>query len=472
MNTQEQNKLVLTIGQLTNAIKLCLEGTFPLVWAQGEISNFKKQASGHLYFSLKDAEAQIGAVMFRGDASALKLIPKDGDKVIVKAELNVYAQSGKYQLLVREIKLVGLGELLLKLEELKGKIHKKGWFRQEHKKPIPKIPKRIGVVTSPTGAVIQDILNVLTRRFSGFHLILNPVKVQGDGAAKEIAEAIKQFNDYDLADVLIIGRGGGSIEDLWAFNEEIVAEAIFNSRIPIISAVGHETDHCIADYVADVRAPTPSAAAEMVIAEKAQQLQHIAQMQRRLKQTLMQMLKQYRQKMNSLQKSPIMASPYYLLGPWMQKLDYLRTQIDQAILNNILGKKNLLKVRHQHVQSLKPTVQILHFRQKLFQLNRSLNHVMRQRITYEKQSIKSIDISVNNRIKQALSTSKERLDSISTTLKAIDPRQLLTKGYSILFSEKDGSVIKSVHHLKKDDDIRIMLADGEALSTIKEVIKK
>ena len=258
----------LTVSQLTNAIKLSLESTFPMIYLQGEVTNFKLQSSGHLYFSLKDANAMIGAVMFKGEASALKIMPKAGDQVVVKGELSVYPPKGNYQLVVRELSYVGLGELLLKLEELKIKLHQMGWFKSSHKKPLPRFPKRIGVVTSPTGAVIQDILNVLTRRFSGFHLILYPVKVQGEGAAQEIAQAIEQFNKYQIVDVMIVGRGGGSLEDLWAFNEEIVASAIFHSQIPIISAVGHETDHCIADYVADVRAPTPSAAAEMCDCKK------------------------------------------------------------------------------------------------------------------------------------------------------------------------------------------------------------
>ncbi len=199
----------LTVSQLTHAIKLNLESTFPFVHLQGEITNFKLQTSGHLYFSLKDAQAQISAVMFKGEASSLKLLPKAGDQVIVKGELNVYPPKGNYQLIIRELSYVGLGELLQKLELLKIKLHQMGWFKSTRKKPLPKFPKRIGVVTSPTGAVIQDILNILSRRFSGFHLILNPVKVQGEGAAQEIAQAIEQFNRYDLVDVMIVGRGRG-----------------------------------------------------------------------------------------------------------------------------------------------------------------------------------------------------------------------------------------------------------------------
>lgn len=329
----------LTVTQLTQAIKLSLEAGFANVWLQGEISNCKCQTSGHLYFSLKDAQAQISAVMFRANVATLPFMPKDGNHVIVRGELNVYPPSGKYQLIVRELQQVGVGALLLKLEELKQKIHRKGWFKQEYKKPLPKFPKRIGVVTSPTGAAIQDILNILKRRFSGFNLILNPVKVQGEGSAQEIAEAIKQFNHYDLCDVMIVGRGGGSMEDLWAFNEEIVAEAIFHSKIPIISAVGHEIDHCIADYVADVRAPTPSAAAEIVIAEKSQQLNYLAQSKQRLQQTIYQLIRHDRRRLEGVMKQPIFLSATRLLGPWMQRLDHLREDIDVFLRQSLMQKR-------------------------------------------------------------------------------------------------------------------------------------
>lgn len=451
MNTNATNPHVLSVTQLTHAIKLCLEQTFPVVWVQGEISNFKSQSSGHLYFSLNDSNAQISAVMFRKEASSLRQLPKNGDKVIVCGEINVYAASGKYQMIIKEMKMVGLGELLLKLEELKQKIYKKGWFNKEHKKSIPKFPKRIGVVTSPTGAVIQDIINVLTRRYSGFHLILNPVRVQGAEAAGEITQAIQQFNQYRLVDVIIVGRGGGSLEDLWPFNEEIVAEAIFQSDIPIIAAVGHETDHCIAEYVADVRAPTPSAAAEMVTAETEQQLKQMRQLETRLKQTMTLILKGYRQKLQSYLKQPLFSSPYYLIAPWMQKFDELKQNLDQSILFKTRQLQLVLKAKRQHVESLKPTAQIEHFRQKLKHWSQSILQAL---------------------LLNQLEKKRSRLIHLQATLEAIDPKILLTKGYSILFSQKTGSVIKSIHQLHKDEEIRLLLADGEALSTIKEVTKK
>jgi exodeoxyribonuclease VII large subunit len=496
MNVTTNQAPVLTVSQLTNAIKLSLEGTFPSIWLQGEVSNCKLQSSGHLYFSLKDSQAQISAVMFRGDVVMMKVVPKEGSHVIVYGALNVYPPSGKYQLIVREMKLMGLGELLLKLEELKIKLHKKGWFKAEHKKSLPKFPKVIGVVTSPTGAAIQDILNVLTRRFSGFKLILNPVKVQGDGAAQEIAQAITQFNLYNMVDVMIVGRGGGSIEDLWAFNEEIVAEAIFFSKIPIISAVGHETDHCISDYVADVRAPTPSAAAELVIAEKAQQLTHLKQASRRIQQTVFHLLRHHRNTLIGILKQPILNTPYVLLGFWMQKLDNIKLEIDKTISRQLATKRLIIDSCRKQLEVLKPVTQIIHLKIKLSQLERSLKLTLLMKIASLRKQLnqKNDQISHSWRLhhgnrrkmfsqiikQKQLSLAweryflikKEKLKQLASSLKAIDPKILLTKGYSILFSEKDHSVISSVHAIQTHQNVKVLLSDGEILTTVKEILIK
>lgn len=438
---------ILTVSQLSNAIKHCLEKTFPLVWLQGEVSNCKPNASGHLYFSIKDANAQISAVMFRGDAASLKAMPKDGTQVIVRGEVNVYPIGGKYQIIVRELRPVGLGELLIKLEELKIKLHKKGWFNKERKRPLPKFPKRIGVVTSPTGAVIQDMLNILTRRASGFHLILNPVKVQGEGSAQEIAQAIEQFNKHSMVDVLIVGRGGGSIEDLWAFNEEIVAEAIFNSRIPVISAVGHETDHCIADYVADVRAPTPSAAAEIVIAETSQQLLHLGQYQRRMQQTVKQLIRQDRHRLTGLMRQPVFQTPYALLGSWIQRLDTLRQGIDESAVKQLTTQRLHLRAKKQLLASLNPLTRLGHFKQKLNALDKSLRTASERRLLMLQMRLKHL---------------KDSLD-------VVNPKNLLTKGYCILFSEKDHSAITSVHSVEKQDNVQVLLWDGQLDATINNI---
>lgn len=449
MPETSQNPLVLTVTQLTHAIKLCLEGTFPLIWLQGEVSNFKPHSSGHLYFSLKDENAQITAVMWRQDAASLKAPIKDGMQVLVRGAINVYPNRGNYQLVIHEMKPVGLGELLLKLEELKQKIHHLGWFKKEHKKPLPRMPKRLGIVTSPTGAAIQDILNILARRSAGLYILINPVRVQGEGAAQEIAKAIHFFNEHQLVDVMIVGRGGGSIEDLWCFNEEIVAEAIFKSQIPIISAVGHETDHCIADYVADVRAPTPSAAAEIVIADRLEQLNHLEQIKRRLHQSISHRLAQHRHQLNAIRKQPLFLSPYYLLGAWIQKLDDMRQRFDQGIYQELRKHRIKIDAYYQRTQSLKPSTQIAYLKEKLNYWNKAINQSM----------------------ERVIKLKKDRLERTSHTLHLINPQNLLNKGYSIVFSEEDGSVISSVNTVVKDQILRIQVSDGNFSSIVKEISK-
>lgn len=494
--TELTNHPVLTVSQLSQAIKFSVEKTFPLVWLQGEMSNCKPHTSGHLYFSLKDANAQISAVMFRPDAATLKFPPKDGTQVIAKGELNVYPASGKYQIVVRELRPVGVGELLLKLEELKIKLTKQGWFRKEHKKALPKFPKRIGVVTSPTGAAIHDMLNILTRRFSGFHLILYPVRVQGEGSAQEIAHAIEEFNRYQLADVLIVGRGGGSIEDLWAFNEEIVAKAIFDSHIPIIAAVGHETDHCIADYVADLRAPTPSAAAEIVIAEKSQQLHHLKQVQFQIRQHVTHLMQQYRHRLQNLMRFPVIQTPYGILGQWLQRIDSLRLDVDQAIRQRLLMKKLTLDSKKQELKALKPSARLEHYRQKFIIWEREIKGGIARKLIHLKQSlIKSqgfIDQSWRHRqnsqlalfqesekrkqlqtlYQRSVSKKYEQLEMIKTSLSMVNPKNILSKGYCILFSEKDYSAITSINAVKTNDQVRILLSDGKLLTTINEILPK
>ncbi len=271
-------KTVLTISDITRQIKQSLETSFPRIWIQGEISNFKQHTSGHLYFTLKDEGAQLSAVMWRSRVANLTLVPEDGMKVIARGSITVYPPRGNYQIDCDQIQPVGIGELQLAFERLKKKLAAEGLFDPEHKKPIPEYPGRIGIVTSQTGAALQDIRSVLLRRFPSVEVILVPVRVQGIGAAEEIAAAVNDLNRYGKVDVMIVGRGGGSLEDLWAFNEEVVARAIYDSRIPVISAVGHEIDFSIADFVADLRAPTPSAAAELAVKDRSELIEVLRNM--------------------------------------------------------------------------------------------------------------------------------------------------------------------------------------------------
>ena len=276
----------LTVSELSEQIRAALETRFRSLWVEGEISNFKRAESGHLYFSLKDDKAQIRAVMFRGSAAALRFEPANGTRVLAQGDVTVYPPRGDYQLKVVRMQPEGVGALQLAFEQLKKKLAAEGLFAEARKRPIPAMPRRIGVVTSPTGAAIRDILKVLRRRFPNIEVILCPCRVQGDGAAEEIAAAIATLNELTSCEVLIVGRGGGSLEDLWAFNEERVARAIFHSKIPIISAVGHEIDFTIADFVADLRAPTPSAAAEAAVPVKAELARQVVELAARLERSL------------------------------------------------------------------------------------------------------------------------------------------------------------------------------------------
>ena len=453
---------ILSVSELTARVKSVLEPAFRSVSVRGEISNFKAQSSGHLYFSLKDASSQIQAVLFRGSAAGLPRMPKDGDQVVARGELSIYAPRGSYQIVIRELEFAGAGELLLKLHQLKESLAARGWFDASHKKSLPSIPKRIGVVTSPTGAVIQDILNVLTRRFAGFQVILNPVKVQGDGAAAEIARAIADMNRYNLADVLIVGRGGGSIEDLWAFNEEIVAKAIFESRIPIISAVGHETDFTIADWVADVRAPTPSAAAEMAIAEKSQLLKHLEKAALQIKNSLSTLLRQRRERLGALQIHPLLAQPYSLLALPTQKLDDLRQTIENSLSQSMAQGKFRLSSLSQALDHLRPSKQLAAMRSSLAANTLRLEETMRAILSLKKRAFSAEPLiqALDSQELRLLASKKDLLARLKSSLASLHPNNLLQKGYAILFSEKDRSIILSAKELQPNQNFTAMLADG------------
>ena len=358
ISTHHGQDLILSVSQLNQKVKTIIEQGFPSICVQGEISNFKKQSSVHLYFSLKDAKSQLSSLMFRGKAAQLQQVPKEGDQVILKGDLSVYTPRGQYQLLVHSLQFVGTGQLLLQLEKLKQEILNMGWFSKKHKKPLPSFPNRIAVITSPTGSVIQDILNVLKQTNLSHTVILYPVKVQGIDAPGEIMQAITDINCYQLADVIIIGRGGGSIEDLWAFNDKQVAEAIFNSQIPTLGAVGHETDHTIAEYVADERAPTPSAAAQRVLSHPLQYVNKLSPLSKQLSHLLKNKLSTYRSKLQTLIKHPCLHSSNFLLGEKWQSLDYLKENIDRSQQTYIKDKCLQIKVLRSQLSLLHPHIKL------------------------------------------------------------------------------------------------------------------
>jgi len=308
---EDKGRYIYTVSQLTSSIKIVLEDSFQNIWIEGEISNFKA-VSGHFYFTLKDDKSELKCVFFKSSNEKIKFEIKGGMQVLCRGKISIYEQRGAYQLYVAGMEPKGVGALQLAFEQLKEKLFKEGLFEEVHKKPIPLIPERIGIVTSTTGAAIRDILHVLNKRFSNTGIIINPVRVQGDGAKEEIAFAIEEFNALKNVDVMIIARGGGSLEDLWAFNEEIVARAIYNSKIPVISAVGHEIDWTISDFVADMRAPTPSVAAEIVIAKKSELSDKLDEIEKKIRDFPMDIVMEYEQRLDEIEDNMELRFNHYI----------------------------------------------------------------------------------------------------------------------------------------------------------------
>ncbi len=329
-----------SVSEITNIIQDLLEKSLPAVVVVGEISNFVRHSSGHIYFSLKDDRATLRCTLFRGINRHLRFLPKNGLKVVARGEITVYPPNGGYQLNIKELFPTGVGELHQAFERLKEKLSTEGLFDPEIKQPLPVLPQTIGIVTSPTGAAIRDVINVARRRAPAVQLILRPVRVQGEIAAKEIAQAIDELNQFtEKIDVLIVGRGGGSLEDLWAFNEEVVARAIYRSRIPIVSAVGHEIDFTISDFVADLRAPTPSAAAEIIIPNHADILAYLKEIQSRMNNAIQTKLQFFHQKLHQFQKSPTLCRPDKYIQMKTQRLDDLTQSLNRATTHQIEQKE-------------------------------------------------------------------------------------------------------------------------------------
>lgn len=324
--------VVYTVSQLNKYVKSLFDDdtNMQLVFLEGEISNFTNHRSGHMYFTLKDENSAIKAVMFKGSASRLRFVPYDSMKVIVRGRVSVYEASGQYQFYVDDMQPEGIGELALAFEQLKEKLGKEGLFDPSHKKLIPRYPERVGVITSPTGAALHDILNILNRRFKYAEVVFYPALVQGEGSAASLIKALREFNDRDAADVIIIGRGGGSIEDLWSFNDENLARAIYNSRIPVISAVGHETDFTISDFVADLRAETPSAAAEYAVPKYDEQAVYIGRLKNELMNCTQALINSKRELLNTVKNSDVLKNP-------LRSIDNKRIRLDS--LYDIINKQ-------------------------------------------------------------------------------------------------------------------------------------
>lgn len=349
-----ETEIKYTVSELTKLIKLKLEDSFNSVWVSGEISNFSRPSSGHFYFSLKDENAQMSAVMWRGKNSGLSFTPQDGMKVLAKGRITVFEKRGAYQLDVDKIQPLGIGDLQLAFEQLKQRLLEEGLFDDRHKKPMPAFPETIGIVTSPTGAAIRDLISVSKRRYPGIQLIIRPVKVQGVGSAEEIARGIDEFNEYGKVDVVIVGRGGGSLEDLWAFNEEVVARAIFRSDIPVVSSVGHEVDFTIADFVADLRAPTPSAAAEMVVPNSAEIWEGVMSRLKRITNSIQGRFNYFDEKITLIENSRAFQAPVDLIKQYTLQLDLLSSKMEMSYQNLIERRIECVQILENRLMVLNP----------------------------------------------------------------------------------------------------------------------
>jgi exodeoxyribonuclease VII large subunit len=436
MNLAPSRK-IYTVSEITASVKATLEVEFSGVFIEGEISNFAAAPSGHLYFVLKDKGAQIRCVCFRSRARFLKFKVEDGLQVIVCGNLGVYEARGEYQLYVEFMEPQGLGSLQLAFEQLKARLQAEGLFALEHKKPLPLLPCCIGIVTSPSGAAIQDILRVLRRRHETVRVLIYPAKVQGEGAAQEIAAGLRALNHFPDIDVMIVGRGGGSLEDLWAFNEEIVARAIFNSRVPIISAIGHEVDFTIADFVADLRAPTPSAAAEIVISQKSEIVERVASLERRLNQALQFRLSRLRNRIFELSASRVFGSVENKLASHRQRLDELVFRLD----NNLNSKLGDVKRRWQLA-----TMDLNRF--DLVRLIR----LKRETLIGDLERLQS-------RMRLLLQSMKGRTETLAGALQALNPLAVLDRGYAIC-KDSQGTIARDASLLRVGEAFSVLLAKG------------
>ncbi|HSY59434.1 MAG TPA: exodeoxyribonuclease VII large subunit [Terriglobales bacterium] len=474
---------VWKVSELTERIRDLLEGAFGDVWVEGEVSNCHAAQSGHLYFTLKDPRAQIRCVCFRDQVRALKFRPEDGLHVTVRGGISVYDVRGEYQIYVTNIEPVGLGALQLAFEQLKNRLQAEGLFDDARKKPLPVLPRCIGVVTSPTGAAIRDILRVLKRRFPNAHVRIYPVKVQGEGAAKEIAAGVTYFNRARFSDVIIVARGGGSLEDLWAFNEEVVARAIAASEIPVITGIGHEADFTIADFVADLRAPTPSAAAELVVRSRQEFERHIAEHQRQLVQQIRYWISQRRHRVRDLETHRGFRQLEILVRRRRQQVDELSSSLAIGLRLRLGVTRQRLTKASARIGSFDLRGRALVVSRKIDQYRRalvaSLERLMarkrrgyssaqvrfaaldlRARVARWRHVVEQRTVALESRIHRALVTKRQRFEAARLQLEERSPFRILERGYAIAY-DANGKVLRSSDQIALGDDIAVRLARGE-----------
>lgn len=418
---------VYKVSEVTAIVKNTLESSsISTLWVEGEVSNFKRHTSGHLYFTLKDASSQIQCVIFRAAANQLRFALENGISIVLFGNITVYAPRGNYQIVGTRAEPLGLGALQLAFEQLKKRLEAEGLFDEAHKKSIPLVPERIGVITSPTGAAIRDILNVINRRFANVSVLIHPANVQGDKAAGEIAMAINTMNQIGGLDVLIVGRGGGSMEDLWAFNEEVVVRSIYASEIPVISAVGHEIDFTMSDFVADYRAPTPSAAAELVVANKAELSKRLEGFNTRLRSSMSSRTKLLRSRIDGAERRLLLRDGRDKIHLFQQSMDDLLSRAQMVLNRFIEQRRDIVNLEQRSTASM----------QNLFGLK------------------------------------KEKFRTVIAKLDALSPLAILQRGYSVCFQHPSRKVIKNTSEVSAGDKVEVKLSDGEIICEVERVFSE
>jgi len=454
----EQIRKVLSVTELTWQIRALLEKQVGQVWVTGEVSNLRAQASGHVYFTLKDAAAQLRCVLFRGELQVDRALVQEGQKLVVQGEVTVYEARGEYQLRVTGVELRGVGALQAAFEKLKQKLKAEGLFATERKRPLPRYPQRIGVATSPDGAALRDVLHVVRRRNPALEIVLAPCRVQGDGAGHEIAAAIRLLNAYHALSreggaerqrldggalgLILVTRGGGSLEDLWAFNEEVVARAVFHSELPIISAVGHEIDFTISDFVADFRAATPSAAAELITEGVFSSCQFIAEAEKRLAQLSRKQLARKQEELRDASRRLVREHPRRLLNDRLQRLDDLQGSLLRSL-------KRAARQRHMTWQNLS---------ERLSRVRPSV--LLRQRQELFGQARQKLHEQAHHKLKEV----RNRVDALKVQLRLLGPEQVLARGYSITTDADTGQVLREAEKIRSGQRLKTRLKSGVVTS--------
>ncbi|CAH0293034.1 Exodeoxyribonuclease 7 large subunit [Peribacillus frigoritolerans] len=442
------NQQYLSVSALTKYIKRKFDADPHLqnVYIKGEISNFKQHTSGHMYFTLKDEKARLLSVMFAANNKGMKFLPENGMKVLVKGDISLYEAGGQYQLYVKSMAPDGVGDLYLAYEQLKKKLEGAGLFLAEHKKPIPQYPKSVGVITSPTGAALRDILTTIKRRYPIAKIIVYPALVQGNNAAKSIAKAISMANARAESDVLIVGRGGGSIEELWAFNEEIVAESIYDSDIPVISAVGHETDFTIADFVADMRAPTPTGAAELAVPHLNEILERLMNRKNRLTRSIQEAVNFERTRLTRMERSYAFRYPHKMYEQKLEQLDKTMDRLGRTSTRYFMKKRDELNQLNDILKKQHPEQAVKNAKDELQQHAKVLRRAMEAIYRHKSQ----------------------QFVHITATLSALSPLKIMERGYGLVFAE-DETLVKSTQQVSKGDKIAVSIKDGTLECEIKEI---